>query len=188
MGISMKKRSSKQIFAETLLEISRHKTVDKITVQQIVEESGLSLQTFYNHFRDKADLILWIHKSKFDELLEKLGKDGYTFRDLTIDNIRFYVEHKDFMWNALNNTHGQDSYLLQSADNFYKVIRDYILRHHKLKALPEELDFYLKVYCFAGPYMYAEWVFNMKKTAPEIFAKYVEEAMPEPLKKYLLEQ
>ena len=82
----MRKRSSKEIFADTLLELSQKKTVDKITVQQIVDESGLSLQTFYNHFKDKADLILWVHKSKFEELLSKLGKDGYTFHDLINEN------------------------------------------------------------------------------------------------------
>lgn len=183
----MRKRTSKQIFAETLLDISKRKSIDKITVQQIVDESGLSLQTFYNHFRDKADLILWIHKSKFDELLEKLGKNGYTYRDLTLENIQFYVGHKDYMWNALNHTHGQDAYWRASADNAYKVLHAYILKHYGLSELPEDINFYLKIYCFAAPYIYAEWAFNMENTPPEVFAEYVEGAMPEPLKKYLLE-
>ena len=167
------------------MELARHKTVDKITVQQIVEESGLSLQTFYNHFRDKPDLILWIHKSKFDELLAKLGKNGYTFHDLTLENIQFYTEHKDFMWNALNNTHGQDSYLIASQTNAYQVMRRYILKHHSLTELPEDIDFYLKMYCSAGPYMYAEWAFHMKNTPPEVFAGYIERFIPEPLKPYI---
>ena len=183
----MKKRTSKQIFAETLLELSGHKSIDKITVQQIVEESGLSLQTFYNHFKDKADLILWIHKSKFDELLEKLGKDGYTYHDLTLENIEFYVKHKDFMWNALTHTHGQDAYWRTSAENAYRVLHAYILKRHGLSQLPEDIDFYLKIYSFASPYIYAEWAFHMPDTPPELFASYVEGAMPEPLKKYLIE-
>ena len=54
----MKKRTSKQIFAETFLELSRELTIDKITVKKIVEESGLSLKTFYNHFPDKYSLML----------------------------------------------------------------------------------------------------------------------------------
>ena len=58
--------------------------MDKITVKQIVDESGLSLQTFYNHFMDKADLILWVHKSAFDEIMGKIGKDGYTLYDATM--------------------------------------------------------------------------------------------------------
>ena len=182
----MKKRSSKQIFAETLLELSKQKTVDKITVQKIVDESGLSLQTFYNHFKDKSELILWIHKSKYDELLGKLGKNGYTFRDLTMDNIRFYEEHKDFMWNALNNTHGQDSYLKAFQEDTYKVVRQVILERCSLSDLPQDIDFYLKMYCVTAAYMYSEWAFHMNDTPPEIFAEYIEGSMPEPLKKYLL--
>lgn len=168
------------------MEISKRKAIDKITVQQIVAESGLSLQTFYNHFKDKADLVLWIHKSKFDALLEKLGRNGYTYTDLTLENIQFYVEHKDYMWNALNHTHGQDSYCRMSVENGYKVIRAYILNYHGLADMPEETDFYLKAYCYVLPYIYAEWAFHMESTPPEVFAEYVVGAMPEPLKKYLL--
>ncbi len=182
----MKKRTSKAIFAETLLELSSQKPIDKITVRQIIDESGLSMQTFYNHFKDKADLILWIHRSKFEELLAKLGKDGYTYHDLTLENIRFYTEHKDFMWNALNHTHGQDSYLHKSAETAYKVLREYILDQRGLSGLPEAIDFYLKVYCYASPFIYAEWAFHMDQTPPEVFAGYVEGAMPEELKEYLL--
>ncbi len=61
----MKKRATKDIFVEALLKLAKRKSIDKISVKEIVEESGLSLQTFYNHFLDKADLILWVHKSKF---------------------------------------------------------------------------------------------------------------------------
>lgn len=182
----MRKRSSKEIFADTLLELSQKKTVDKITVQQIVDESGLSLQTFYNHFKDKADLILWVHKSKFEELLSKLGKDGYTFHDLINENIQFYSEHKDFMWNALNHTHGQDSYWRVSADTGYTVMRQYIIDRNGLDSLTEALDFYLKAYCYMSTQMYAEWAFNMTNTPPKVFAEYLEEIIPEPLKEYLL--
>ena len=181
----MRKRSSKEIFAETLLELSQHKAVDKITVQQIVDESGLSLQTFYNHFRDKADLILWVHKSKFEELLGKLGKDGYTFRDLIAENIRFYSDHRDFMWNALNHTHGQDSYWRASYETGYRIIRRYVAEKNGLDDLPEDLDFYIKAYSCISTQMYAEWAFNMKDTPPEVFEGYLEELTPEPLKRYL---
>lgn len=184
--IGMRKRSSKEIFAETFLELSQRKTVDKITVQQIVDESGLSLQTFYNHFKDKADLILWVHKSKFEELLSKLGKDGYTFRDLIAENIRFYSEHKDFMWNVLNHTHGQDSYWRVSSETAYRIMHQYVIERNNLEYLPEDLDFYLKAYCCSSTQMYAEWAFHMKDTPPEVFAGYLEGLIPESLKKYLL--
>ena len=59
----MKKKSANEIFGGTLLELARSTPIEKITVKQIVEGSGLSLQTFYNHFHDKNDLVRWIHRS-----------------------------------------------------------------------------------------------------------------------------
>lgn len=184
---SLKKRTSKQIFAETLLELSKRMPVDKITVKQIVDESGLSLQTFYNHFLDKADLILWIHKSVFDEILDKVGRDGYTLRDATLDNIRFYYEHREFMLNALENTQGQESYAKASAENLYQVLSKFIKDRHGLKELSEREMFCLKVYSVAGTYAYAEWASHMENTPPEIFAEYLGDILPEPLAVYFSE-
>lgn len=183
----MKKRSSKEYLAEALLELSRHTSVDKITVKQIVETSGLSLQTFYNHFKDKYELILWIHKSEGDRLIAQLGRDGYSFDDLSRDNLRFYMDHKEFMYNALTNTFGTVSYAELSADNAYRVWKEYILRHRGIDALPEEVDFDLKLYCYASVRMTAEWAFQMDGISMEDFLSYMRRAIPEKLQPFLLD-
>ena len=179
----MKKRNTKEIFAETLLELAEHKTIDKITVKQITEGSGLSLQTFYNHFLDKADLVLWIHMSKAEQFLQKLGKNGYTFGDYLLDNVRFYAEHKAFLRNAFVNTHGQDSYAARSAERGCDMLLGYL----RSKGIPEteEIRFYLRMYAYAAVHMVAEWTFQRKEMPPEVFAKYLEGGMPETLKKIL---
>lgn len=55
----MRKRTSKQIFAETLLEISKRKSIDKITVQQIVDERLLFqfLQQLYAKYRRRNTVV-----------------------------------------------------------------------------------------------------------------------------------
>ena len=187
IGKSTKKRTSKEIFAQTLLELSRHATVDRITVKQIVDESGLSLQTFYNHFRDKSELILWIHKSEGDRLIEKLRQGGgYTFRDMTMDNINFYIHHRDFFLNALTNTYGTDSYEKMCIRNAYAVFSEYICEKAGLKELPDELQICLLMYCTAVTIIYAEWAYRLHHIGADAFADYVIGAMPEKLKPYLL--
>ncbi len=47
-------------FGETLIELSQHQDLDKISTTQIIKSSGLGRQTFYNHFRDKYQLIAYI--------------------------------------------------------------------------------------------------------------------------------
>ena len=51
----------KQIVADALLELCRTKELKAITIKDIREKTGISRQGFYNHFRDKDDLIHWIY-------------------------------------------------------------------------------------------------------------------------------
>ena len=48
----------KNIIASALLELCETKSLEALTVKQILEKSGVSRQTFYNHFLDKNDLIV----------------------------------------------------------------------------------------------------------------------------------
>jgi len=181
----MKKRTSEEIFAETLLELSRHTALDKITVKKIVEESGLSLQTFYNHFKDKYELILWIHKSEGDRTMARMGSRGYGYDDMIMDNIRFFLDHKEFMKNALENTHGKDSYAEMAINNAYRVWTQYIISKHGRAFLTKEIVFYLRMYCSSWIRMMAEWAFTMDDITPEEFAQYMRSCIPEKLRKYL---
>lgn len=48
-----------KILGDTLLEMCKTKKLESITVLDIIKETGISRQTFYNRFRDKNDLIQW---------------------------------------------------------------------------------------------------------------------------------
>ena len=41
-------------------ELMKRKSLEKITVSDIVQNCGLNRQTFYYHFQDKYDLVNWI--------------------------------------------------------------------------------------------------------------------------------
>lgn len=183
----MKKRSSRDIFEETIIDLSNNIPMNKITVKMIVEGSGLSLQTFYNYYTDKAELILSIHKNEGDKIMEKLYKKQISLRELIIENAKFYLKYKDFMINAIKNTSGQDSYALMSADNAYKVFKEYLLKKRNIEELPEDINFYLKMYTCSNVMMYAYWVENMKDTSVEDFADLILEAMPKKLSQYILD-
>ena len=71
-----KKNLVKEALADTLREMLEERSIDKITVEEIVERSGYSKRTFYNHFRDKHDVVSYIWKREYrscmyegDELL-----------------------------------------------------------------------------------------------------------------------
>ncbi len=182
----MKKLSSKQIFAETLQELAVNTPIDKITVKQIVDESGLSLQTFYNHFQDKADLVLWVHKSEGDRLISRLEEDEYSFHDLIRDNVRFFADHKDFLLNAYANSHGFESYELRATENAYRVLSDYLLKKKGLDVLPEEIQIQLRMYITGSNRGYLDWQTRYPEIPEETFVRYLEDACPEKLRSFIL--
>ena len=48
------------VLAESLIELSAKKPIDKFTIKEITDQAGVIRPTFYNHFQDKYELIEWI--------------------------------------------------------------------------------------------------------------------------------
>lgn len=50
----------KKAFSNSLLSLLYKKPLSKITIGDLLEDTELSRQTFYNHFLDKNDLIAYV--------------------------------------------------------------------------------------------------------------------------------
>lgn len=50
------------LLAESLIELSAKKSIEKITIKEITDKAGVIRPTFYNHFQDKYELIECIIK------------------------------------------------------------------------------------------------------------------------------
>ncbi len=61
----------KERIAREFAELARTKSIDKITVKDIVEACHITRQTFYYHFQDLIDVIDWSLRQAMEELLEK---------------------------------------------------------------------------------------------------------------------
>ena len=60
----------KQMIAETLAKLLEHKSVDKITVKELVDACGISRQGFYYHFQDIMEVIEWITAQAIQRAVE----------------------------------------------------------------------------------------------------------------------
>ncbi|MBR1817041.1 MAG: TetR/AcrR family transcriptional regulator C-terminal domain-containing protein [Lachnospiraceae bacterium] len=63
------KKDTKQIIAENFKELLCKSPIEKITVKEITEKSGVIRPTFYNHFSDKYEVLEYIIRT---ELLEPI--------------------------------------------------------------------------------------------------------------------
>ena len=108
--MSMKEQETKKLIADSLYELAMTAPLDKITVKQISEKAGVTSQTFYNHFKDKYDLILSVHKSRVDRLLAELREGRVNWDEFIELYLSSYEKNEKFIVNAFKNTSGNDSY------------------------------------------------------------------------------
>ena len=63
----------KAAIAESFNSLVRQRGIDKVTVKAVIEDCGISRQTFYYHFQDLYAVIEWICCR---ELMEEIDVDG----------------------------------------------------------------------------------------------------------------
>lgn len=182
----MKKRTSKQIFAETFLELSYDLPIDKITVKKIVEESGLSLKTFYNHFRDKYSLMLYIEQRESSRLHEKLSDGDMTFQQYLSEGIESYRKIKHFLSNAFENTQGTDSYTKMHIEETCRSILAFIQKKNNLTEIPADVVFAERFYANGLASSFFDYYFGENNLTKDEFIRYCIECIPEKLKPFLL--
>lgn len=65
----------------------------KLTVTDIVEECHITRQTFYYHFKDIPDMVLWGMKNKFETVLEMVS-DEENPEEILICGLQVFMESK----------------------------------------------------------------------------------------------
>lgn len=172
----------KWLFANSLIELSKEKSLAKITVSDIVNRAGAGRQTFYNHFRDKNDLITWIFRRTLAGERELVETSGY-FAYLT----KLYQEaqkYGHFLMQACKLA-GQNSLseaIIQQTYNYYKR---YILEHYGSEVFDEELEYALMFNAYGASSLYVQWAEAGMPGPAVTQARYALRCMPERIKTYL---
>lgn len=104
------KKTAKDILGESIIDLSRTKTLDKITVKEITENCGYSIPTFYRHFKDKDELICWVFIHQLEEELKKLFEEKKDWHTVLMTLVNVCGSNKSYYRNAYKNTEGPNSF------------------------------------------------------------------------------
>ncbi len=184
----MKRKTAKEILAESFQELAGKKPVDKITVKDIVENCGYSTATFYRHFRDKYDLIAWYHASGTAAVMAKIGKDGYTWEQTLIEGAHGYNEYKQYLSNLFLHTSGMDSFVRYMTDINFNALKKHVLEVIGGNELDEKTEMYIRLYCMGTVSLTCEWILGKYEATPDELAEVYRNSLPLPLHPYLLEK
>lgn len=92
----MKRKTTKEILAESFREVAETRPVDKITIQEIVDNCNDSPATFYRHFKDKYDLIAWDYVNRSNEIMDKVGINDSSGSGIIANGVPTYMLPKEW--------------------------------------------------------------------------------------------
>ena len=181
----MQRRTTKELLGESFRELAKRKPINKITIANITDNCGMTQPTFYNHFRDKYDLMTWLYVSDTKAIMGRIGKDGYQWRDSLLDGMRYSAEHKSELLNAFTHTSGREAFISHmmkiNADLLCAEVRKKLMTEN----IPEDIFLMIKIYCYGTVAYICEWVADSMPVSPEKAADAMEKSLPELLKPYL---
>lgn len=170
----------KRIIADTIYELSREKPLSKVTVLDISKRSGISRQTFYNHFKDKNDLIRWVFLSTLNrwDLVETEGYYAYL-----CDLYRKAQDNRPFLKQACMLS-GQNSLVEEIFIITYNYHKRHVMAQLKETPLPHEIEYALRFDAFGSTNCYIQWLTEKVPLSPEDMALYAYKSMPQSILKY----
>ena len=164
-------QTTKRALSASLKKLLSQKTLDKITVVDIVEDCEVNRQTFYYHFKDVYDLLEWTFLNEAKQVLK--GRKNYdTWQEGFLRVLVSLAENKPFVLNT-----------------YHSVSREYLERYlygetfGLLLAVVEELagdmsvheddkNFIASLYKYAFVGLTLEWIgTGMKQEPRELVAQ-----------------
>ena len=126
----MKRKTPKEILTASFQELAAKKSIDKITIQEIVDNCGYSPATFYRHFKDKYDLIAWEHTRAVADIVDQVGADGYPWKQTLYDGACYNFPESQkiadgvYFIKAKGHTSGNSIIIVENEGLFYMLHGD----------------------------------------------------------------
>ena len=145
---------------DALLELVEEDGVplERVTVKQLLERSGISRQTFYNHFLDKNDLICQVYEKRMVRAFSG-APTGFAFKDELEKSLAHMREHGTFLCQAVKMG-GQNNL----AEHAMEHVREFDLAWHQTlwgpDPMPEELRLATIYHAMASTQMTLSWILS----------------------------
>ncbi|QEN09926.1 TetR family transcriptional regulator [Oceanispirochaeta crateris] len=151
------------------------KSLEKLTVKEIVSLAGVTRQTFYRNFNDKYDLVNWYFDVLAKECFEQMGI-SLSMREGLIHKYDFIRKEAVFFSQAFKSS---DYNSIKEHD--YQFILSFytnLIEKKTKRPLDEDIQFLLEMYCHGSIAMTVEWAINGMQKTSEMMADSLIEALP----------
>ena len=158
------------MIADAFMEICEIRPVEKITVKDILERSSLSRKAFYNHFRDKNDLIQYCYQTR---IVPQWEADVFE-EEFELWNIEWFENmkrYRRFMKGACSSDelNSLKNYILtkgrEDDPKMYRNVSD--------EPISKETEACIHYHAGACRYIIIEWILTDMPISPEDLEKLI---------------
>lgn len=174
MKYSVTSDNTKRMFANSLIKLLKMKSLEKITVKEIVADCGVNHKTFYYHFQDIYDLIHWMLEKETVAVIAQM--DIITEYGDAIRYILNYVKENNYILNCLFGTMGKEQFSIFFYNDFIERIHLIINSHIKENGYTIDgiyVDFLCDFYTKALAGKLIDWLKNKENLPEEKLIEYV---------------
>ena len=171
---------TKQHIANIAQALLERIPLEEISAKLLIECAGVSKSTFYRHFKDVQDVVLWIYISGVNDAV----KDCRSFESLTLGAYRFMAEHRSFIQRALSyqqQNNLSDYILSRSRADILNYARKALGEEKITRPLEKSIDFF----CAGCRSVWISWVSGGMEEEPEEVVRGIMENMPPRLRPIL---
>ena len=177
----VQKLDAKDILQKAMFQLMKKKTIEKITVEEIIASCDVSRATFYRNFRDKYDLMHYCYQSTVDNFIANIKSDNW--EEILVDIFSFLKGYKTFFTNAIK-TRGDNSFLDFLYDYSYRFYEEQMLARLGMSELTQEDHDCIAFNCSGAVWLVELWIRRNMKEPPEQMARWSYQFMPPKLQEF----
>ena len=158
--------ATKRKTADCVKQLMRKKEIRKITIQDIMDATNMSRQSFYYHFKDIYDVLEWIERYDFAKRIT--CEENQTMEDWTLHLFHVLDEERPFFERVVNEIEWPKLLPSISAP-IEEQIRAILTRYNRTGGSTEALNFCVHFVTTAYCYYLMDYVYHRtRKTDKEL--------------------
>lgn len=167
---------TKNLLKESLLELLKEKSLQKITIKEICENADVNRSTFYLHYADQFALCNEIENDsveKINDCLVKVSKKENRTQGLS--EFLYYMKTNSELFKILFRPDFNNSFRVRFTEIAVKMLAEYDYHDN----IPDSEKDYIFRFLFMGTLgMLEKWIENDFDKSPDELAEFIMALMP----------
>ena len=158
--------ATKRKIADCVKQLMKKKEIRKITIQDIMDATNMSRQSFYYHFKDIYDVLEWIERYDFANRIT--CEEDQSLEDWTLYLFHVLDEERPFFERVVNEIEWPKLLSVISAP-IREQMRKILIRYDRAGMTPADVDFCVRFVTNAYCYILMDYVYHRtRKTDDQI--------------------